>query len=51
MLIDANAEQLLELHARRWEQELFDKELKLQVNQGILLAGQQPRRRRSRWLP
>ncbi len=36
----ASAEQLLELYARRWEQELFYKELKLQVNQGNLLAGQ-----------
>lgn len=36
----ASAEQLLELYARRWEQELFYKELKLQVNQGALLAGQ-----------
>ncbi len=36
----ASAEQLLELYARRWEQELFYKELKLQVNQSTLLAGQ-----------
>ena len=36
----ASSEQLLELYARRWEQELFYKELKLQVNQGNLLAGQ-----------
>lgn len=36
----ASAEQLLELYARRWEQELFYRELKLQVNQGSLLAGQ-----------
>lgn len=36
----AGAEQLLELYARRWEQELFYKELKLEVNQGSLLAGQ-----------
>ncbi len=36
----ACAQQLLELYARRWEQELFYKELKLQVNQGSLLAGQ-----------
>lgn len=36
----ASAEQLLKLYARRWEQELFYKELKLQVNQGSLLAGQ-----------
>lgn len=36
----ASAEQLLELYARRWEQELFYRELKLQVNQGTLLAGQ-----------
>jgi hypothetical protein len=36
----ASAEQLLELYARRWEQEIFYKELKLQINQGDLLAGQ-----------
>ena len=36
----ASAAQLLELYARRWEQELFYRELKLQVNQGTLLAGQ-----------
>lgn len=36
----ADARQLLELYARRWEQELFYKELKLQINQGDLLAGQ-----------
>lgn len=36
----AGAAQLLELYARRWEHELFYKELKLQVNQGSLLAGQ-----------
>jgi|GEM_PF-3652625 len=36
----ASAEQLLRLDARRWEQEIFYKELKLQVNQGDLLGGQ-----------
>jgi hypothetical protein len=36
----ASAEELLELDARRWEQEIFYKELKLQINQGDLLAGQ-----------
>lgn len=36
----ASAQELLELYARRWEQELFYKELKLEVNQGALLAGQ-----------
>lgn len=36
----ASAEQLLELYARRWEQEIFYKELKLQLNQGDLLGGQ-----------
>lgn len=36
----AGARQLLELYARRWEQEIFYKELKLDVNQGDLLAGQ-----------
>jgi len=36
----ASAEQLLQLYARRWEQEIFYKELKLQVNQGGLLGGQ-----------
>jgi Transposase DDE domain len=36
----ASAGQLLELYARRWEQEIFYKELKLQLNQGDLLGGQ-----------
>jgi hypothetical protein len=36
----ASAKELLELDARRWEQEIFYKELKLQINQGDLLAGQ-----------
>lgn len=35
--MNSNAEQSLELSARRGEQELFDKELKLQLNQSTLL--------------
>lgn len=38
--MNSNAEQSLELSARRGEQELFDKELKLQLNQSTLLVGQ-----------
>lgn len=36
----ADAKELLALYARRWEQEIFYKELKLQVNQGDLLRSQ-----------
>lgn len=38
----ARADQLLELDARRWEQEIFYKELKLQVYQRDLLGGECP---------
>jgi|GEM_PF-446818 len=37
---EAKAAELLKLYAKRWEQELFYKELKLGVNQGNLLKSQ-----------
>jgi hypothetical protein len=38
----ASAEQLIELYARRWEQEVFYRELKLQVARGELLQSHTP---------